>query len=143
MLLLQNTGERNEVSVSKNDKPKAVALLQPNTHIIEKAAFLCGIVPDCENGDLPQKVSPKIPNKYTPIVYILEDVSPEKKPDQVEINENQEAVVDLTGVTPVKTHKEKHISKQEKPVHKPLKSYGLSGFGNFTTTSLQQNAPCE
>ena len=120
-------------------------MLLPETDIIGNAAFLAGIVPECENADVEVKSifhmkTPKLPEekKYTPIIYILEDVSPEKRQATVEKKKcPQETVVDLTGVTPVKTAEQ--MSKQ----YKPLQSFGISGFGNLLTSSLQQKAPCE
>jgi hypothetical protein len=120
-------------------------LLLPETDIIGNAAFLAGIVPECEDGNLQEKSNFKFQTpslaeqkKYTPIVYILEDVSPESRPAPLETAKyDQEAVVDLTAVTPVKNEKEMCQD------YKPLKSFGISAFGHFVTSSLQEKTPCE
>jgi hypothetical protein len=122
-----------------------VALLLPETDIIGNAAFLAGIVPECESVPLEEKSNfemktPPLPEKknYTPIVYVLEDITPEKRQATVERNKSpQETVVDLTGVTPAKSEPE--TSKE----YHALQSFGISAFGKLLTSSLPQNPPCE
>ena len=118
-------------------------MLLPDTHIISNAALLSGIVSPCGTGVLEaqMKTPPQLPpkQKYTPIVYMLDEITPEKNQPTFEKTKSPEetVVVDLTCVTPAKSAE----ATWEKC--KPLHSIGISAFGNMVTSSLPGNLPCE
>jgi hypothetical protein len=125
-LSLQTSARNDQYPISE-ENIKTVALLLPETDIIGNAAYLAGIVPECD--ELNCETPPTLPesNKYTPIVYILDDITPPRKEATVQSSQ-------------IEKHGGHHASAAAYP--SPL-GIGISGFRNLCTPSLNGNLPCE
>jgi len=132
---LLQTSPRNDQSHNSEENAKTVALLLPESDIMLNAAFLAGIVP--QSHKLHWKHVTKSPNKeqrlpqskkYTPIIYILDDVSPPPKAATVECSQI-----------------EKDVGQQVSPdVERPsLRGIGISGFRNLSTPASCANLQCK